>query len=315
MNRRANTARDNPTRVPNSPTVQDRSGWVWMARSALPTAGSCKATAQRGASPFREANQARRICTSSTSSSAGSSTPLPARAPPRRLRRREDRSRAVGRDCRPGRGRRRAGRASAPVVRAAIDAGRHYVDTAGEQPYVASVFATHGAAAERAGVSVVPAANDGCLPVDLLTHLVAAGDDVEQISTLHLIDGDTGMSRGSLRSLLTVLGTQPDKRSCGTAGRAAVPHVRGGHDPAARNRAPRCRIRQRQPRREARHATRTGADRQPCPTGRTRTPAAANGSGTPSTPCWPTEPTAPQSWRVATRTAPPRSSRWRAPAG
>jgi Saccharopine dehydrogenase NADP binding domain len=97
-----------------------------------------------------------------------------------------------------------------PVVRAAIDAGRHYVDTAGEQPYVASVFATHGAAAERAGVSVVPAANDGCLPVDLLTHPVAAGDDVEQISTLHLIDGDTGMSRGSLRSLLTVLGTQPD---------------------------------------------------------------------------------------------------------
>jgi short subunit dehydrogenase-like uncharacterized protein len=96
------------------------------------------------------------------------------------------------------------------VVRAAIDAGRHYVDTAGEQPYVASVFATHGAAAERAGVSVVPAGNDGCLPVDLLTHLVAAGDDVEQISTLHLIDGDTGMSRGSLRSLLTVLGTQPD---------------------------------------------------------------------------------------------------------
>jgi len=95
-----------------------------------------------------------------------------------------------------------------PVVRAAIDAGRHYVDTAGEQPYVASVFATHGAAAERAGVSVVPAANDGCLPVDLVTHLVAAGDHVEQISTLHLIDGDTGMSRGSLRSLLTVLGTQ-----------------------------------------------------------------------------------------------------------
>ena len=40
--------------------------------------------------------------------------------------------------------------------------------------------------------------------------MVAAGDAIEQISTLHLIDGNAGMSRGSLRSLLAVLGTPSD---------------------------------------------------------------------------------------------------------
>ncbi len=43
------------------------------------------------------------------------------------------------------------------LVRAAIDTGTHYVDSTGEQPFIKQVFDDHGAAAERAGVALVPA--------------------------------------------------------------------------------------------------------------------------------------------------------------
>ncbi|WP_285778917.1 saccharopine dehydrogenase NADP-binding domain-containing protein [Microtetraspora sp. NBRC 13810] len=44
----------------------------------------------------------------------------------------------------------------AAVVRAAIDAGRPYLDTAGEQLYIKEVFDAFGARARAAGVAVVP---------------------------------------------------------------------------------------------------------------------------------------------------------------
>jgi short subunit dehydrogenase-like uncharacterized protein len=93
------------------------------------------------------------------------------------------------------------------LVDAATDAGAHYVDTAGEQPYVKAVFDTRAEQAERAGVTVVPAANDGCAPIDLLAQLLARRlGPLEEIITAHLIDA-VGMSRGSLRSILGVLET------------------------------------------------------------------------------------------------------------
>ena len=51
------------------------------------------------------------------------------------------------------------------VIRAAVAAGCQYVDTAGEQLYLKQVFDTFGSAA---GVTIVPGANDDCLPSDLI---------------------------------------------------------------------------------------------------------------------------------------------------
>lgn len=88
------------------------------------------------------------------------------------------------------------------VIRAAIDAGCHYVDTAGEQHYVATVFDTFADDASRAGVTVVPATNDGCLPTDLAAHLLAdrVGDDIDELVVCHVITGGGGASRGTLRT-------------------------------------------------------------------------------------------------------------------
>jgi short subunit dehydrogenase-like uncharacterized protein len=89
------------------------------------------------------------------------------------------------------------------VVRAAIDAGCHYVDTAGEQRYLKTIFDTFADDAERAGVTVVPATNDGCLPGDLIAHLIAdQAPSIAEITISHVIVGGGGPSRGSLRSAL-----------------------------------------------------------------------------------------------------------------
>ncbi|MEU1737452.1 saccharopine dehydrogenase NADP-binding domain-containing protein [Streptosporangium sp. NPDC020145] len=92
------------------------------------------------------------------------------------------------------------------VVRAAITTGCHYVDTSGEQLYIKKIFDTFTAEAENAGVTVVPAANDGCVPVDLMAHILADHlESVEEIITTHVIVGGGGMSRGSLRSLVETI--------------------------------------------------------------------------------------------------------------
>lgn len=89
------------------------------------------------------------------------------------------------------------------VVRAAIDARCHYVDTAGEQLYLKTIFDTFASEAERCGVTVVPATNDGCLPGDLLAHLVTEQvPSIDEITVSHLIVGGGAPSRGSLRSAL-----------------------------------------------------------------------------------------------------------------
>lgn len=92
------------------------------------------------------------------------------------------------------------------VVRAAIAAGCHYVDTSGEQLYIKKVFDTFTREAADAGVTVVPAANDGCVPVDLMAHILADRlGPVEEIVTTHVVVGGGGMSRGSLRSVVETI--------------------------------------------------------------------------------------------------------------
>src|SRR5687767_6836888 len=44
-----------------------------------------------------------------------------------------------------------------PLIRAALDAGVHYVDAAGEQPFIRTVFERYGEDAAGRGVALVPA--------------------------------------------------------------------------------------------------------------------------------------------------------------
>jgi len=89
----------------------------------------------------------------------------------------------------------------APVIRAAIAAGAHYVDTTGEQHYVNTVFDDFTKDAANAGVTIVPAMADDGGPTDLISRL--AGEAAGPVDTLTaaLWYRDGTFSRGTLRSL------------------------------------------------------------------------------------------------------------------
>jgi short subunit dehydrogenase-like uncharacterized protein len=91
------------------------------------------------------------------------------------------------------------------VARAAIAARCHYVDTSGEQLHIKHIFDALTTQAEAAGVTVVPAVTDGCVPGDLVAHVLAEHLEViDTITVAHRIVGG-GMSRGSLRSALATV--------------------------------------------------------------------------------------------------------------
>ncbi len=89
----------------------------------------------------------------------------------------------------------------APVVRAAIAAGAHYVDTTGEQHYINAVFGDFSRDAANAGVTIVPAMADDGGPSDFISRL--AGEAAGPVDTLTaaLWYRDGTFSRGTLRSL------------------------------------------------------------------------------------------------------------------
>ncbi|MEU8899853.1 saccharopine dehydrogenase NADP-binding domain-containing protein [Nocardia sp. NPDC048505] len=97
------------------------------------------------------------------------------------------------------------------VVAAALAAGAHYVDTCGEQLVLQHVYEKYAAAAESAGVTVVPAATDGGVPGDLLAHLLGQRlGPLDELTSVHRFGGDAAMSRGSLRTMLGVAPTMVD---------------------------------------------------------------------------------------------------------
>jgi short subunit dehydrogenase-like uncharacterized protein len=91
-----------------------------------------------------------------------------------------------------------------PVVRAAIAAGCHYVDTAGEQAYIRHILDAAGPDAERAGVTVVPAMADDGGPGDLIAHLTAR--ELTDVADLLVVDARRpgAASRGTARSMAAV---------------------------------------------------------------------------------------------------------------
>jgi short subunit dehydrogenase-like uncharacterized protein len=89
-----------------------------------------------------------------------------------------------------------------PVVRAAIAAGCHYVDTTAEQLYIQRIFDTCSVDAASVGVTVIPAMGYDIVPGDLLCHLVGSGVAPVERLTLAYDIRDFGMTRGSARSVL-----------------------------------------------------------------------------------------------------------------
>lgn len=62
-----------------------------------------------------------------------------------------------------------------PILAAALDAGAHYLDTTGEQPFMLTVFETYGSRAKEAGLVVLPAMGYDYVPADLLVAMTARG--------------------------------------------------------------------------------------------------------------------------------------------
>jgi len=92
-----------------------------------------------------------------------------------------------------------------PVVRAAAEAGTHYVDTTGEQPFMALVRDRYDAPARRSGAALVPAMGFDYLPGDLLAHLTAQGVEPLRELTLAYAPRNLQPTRGTLRSALGML--------------------------------------------------------------------------------------------------------------
>lgn len=95
------------------------------------------------------------------------------------------------------------------VLDAALDAGVHYVDTAGEQPFVAWARSSRHDRAVAEGVTVVPGAGAAGLPGDLLAAL--AGEQVDgpcEVHVAYAFPGGLwrGASPGTRRSLATLVG-------------------------------------------------------------------------------------------------------------
>ncbi len=98
-----------------------------------------------------------------------------------------------------------------PVVRAALAARTHYLDTAGEEGFIREVLDGFHEEAVRAGVAVVPAMTDDGAPGDLIARLVAervsaAAGPVPEVAEILVADlrGRGVASRGTARSMVAV---------------------------------------------------------------------------------------------------------------
>ncbi|MEV0648112.1 saccharopine dehydrogenase NADP-binding domain-containing protein [Phytomonospora sp. NPDC050363] len=90
------------------------------------------------------------------------------------------------------------------VVRAAIAAGAHYVDVAGEQLFVRKIFDEYGEAAAKAGVTLVTAVTEAGVFADLLTVVAAERlGGADEVVLSHVASGEG--SRGSMRTVFNNL--------------------------------------------------------------------------------------------------------------
>lgn len=93
----------------------------------------------------------------------------------------------------------------APVLRAAIAAGAHYVDTTGEQPWIRDTFDVFGADLEAAGVAAVAGMGFDYVPGDLLCNLVGrTAEPLRQLIVAYDVHG-FDPTRGTMRSSLEMM--------------------------------------------------------------------------------------------------------------
>jgi short subunit dehydrogenase-like uncharacterized protein len=95
-----------------------------------------------------------------------------------------------------------------PALRAAIDAGAHYLDSTGEPPFVRAVFERHGAAAEPAGVALLTAFGYDFVPGNLAGALALreAGPRAVGVDVGYFVGGGaqpSGGTRASAAGMLT----------------------------------------------------------------------------------------------------------------
>lgn len=92
-----------------------------------------------------------------------------------------------------------------PVVRAAIAARRHYIDTTGEPGYLHTILSTYDEPAKQAGIAVIPAVTDDGVPGDLIAALTAARLDAP-LREIRVADlrRPGAASRGTARSMAAI---------------------------------------------------------------------------------------------------------------
>jgi short subunit dehydrogenase-like uncharacterized protein len=91
-----------------------------------------------------------------------------------------------------------------PVLAATVDAGTHYLDTTGEQPFMRTVFERYGEPAEGAGVALVTAMGFDYVPGDMIASLVAGPGPVDEVVLAYWVKG-FGPTRGTALSALGML--------------------------------------------------------------------------------------------------------------
>jgi short subunit dehydrogenase-like uncharacterized protein len=95
------------------------------------------------------------------------------------------------------------------AVRAAVDAGAIYFDSAGEPPFIRRVFEHHGPAAARTGAALLTAFGSDYVPGTLAgaLALTEAGVATAKVHTGYFVTGGgaKGLSKGTLNSLVGVL--------------------------------------------------------------------------------------------------------------
>jgi short subunit dehydrogenase-like uncharacterized protein len=92
-----------------------------------------------------------------------------------------------------------------PVVNAAVEAGIHYLDTTGEQPFIQKVFQIYDSRAERGGCALVPAMGFDYVPGDMIASLTAEGmGPLDEVALAYSVRG-FGATRGTMLSGLEML--------------------------------------------------------------------------------------------------------------
>src|SRR5216684_3465961 len=94
---------------------------------------------------------------------------------------------------------------SAPMVRACIDAGAHYLDITGEIAVFEAVMAMDDAAA-RAGVTLIPGVGFDVVPTDCLAALLAARLPGASELELAFYSPGAELSRGTLKTMIESIG-------------------------------------------------------------------------------------------------------------